>query len=422
MALVQPDVRHLPYRKEMLDWLIERRGNRRLVLVTGAHQRFAEAVAGNLGIFDGVMGSTAEIHLTGPRKQAALVERFGANGYDYVGDSGDDLPVWQSARQAYCVASKEQLWGRIQRAKLTVEPLRFDGPRPSRWKLTARLLRLHQWLKNVLVFAPLVTSHRILSVGTAAKAGIMAAAFCCCASAAYILNDFLDLDADRQHSSKRHRPLAAGVISIPAACSAALTLILAAIGLSLLLPVPAAGVLALYFVVTLLYSAWIKRIVLADVFTLAGLYSLRVLGGGAAAGIVVSEWTLAFFMFLFLSLALLKRYTEISKMSPQNDDTVRGRGYLRSDIGFVGQCGLSSGLVSALVFALYIHSPEVHPLYRHPQWLWLLDPILAYGVLRLWLAGSRGTMHDDPIIFAAKDPAMYILGAIGVLLIVLASV
>jgi len=285
----------------------------------------------------------------------------------------------------------------------------------------AHLLRVHQWSKNLLVFAPVVTSHRVFSASVLRASALMFAAFCCAASATYILNDIFDLDSDRRHQTKRHRPLAAGRISIRAALSVTAVLLAAAAGFAAPLPTPAALVLALYCVSTLLYSAGLKRLVLLDVVILAGLYALRVLGGGAATGIVVSAWTIAFFLFLFLSLALLKRYAELAKAPPDTEWTP-GRDYCRADMPFISQCGVASGLISVLVLALYIHSPEVHPLYKRPEMLWLLGPLLAYGILKLWLAGHRGLMHDDPIVFVVQSRWTYGLAAIIAAVLIAASV
>jgi len=248
----------------------------------------------------------------------------------------------------------------------------------------------------------------------------MFAAFCCAASATYILNDLLDLDSDRLHHTKRYRPLASGRVSTRNALSIAAGLLVAAAGLVVWLPRAAVLLLAIYCASTLLYSAWLKRLVLVDVVTLAALYALRVLAGGAATEIVVSAWTIAFFLFLFLSLALLKRYAELAN-APVETDWAPGRNYCRADMPFISECGVASGLIAVLVLALYIHSPEVHPLYKRPEMLWLLGPLLAYGILKLWLAGHRGVMHDDPIVFVVQSRWTYGLAALVAAVLIAAS-
>jgi 4-hydroxybenzoate polyprenyltransferase len=288
-------------------------------------------------------------------------------------------------------------------------------------RVLARLLRVHQWSKNLLVFAPVVTSHQVLSAPVLKASAIMFVVFCCAASATYILNDLMDLEHDRRHPTKRLRPLASGRVSIRTSKIIAGVLLLAACGLAFPFPNAAKLFPGIYFASTFFYSAWLKRLALLDVVTLAFLYALRVLAGGAATGIVISAWTIAFFLFLFLSLALLKRYAELAN-APTETEWTPGRDYRRADMPFLSQCGIASGLISVLVLALYIHSPEVHPLYKRPELLWLLGPLLAYGILKLWLAGHRGLMHDDPIVFVVQSRWTYGLAAVIAGVLIAASV
>jgi 4-hydroxybenzoate polyprenyltransferase len=419
MDRIQPNPEWLPYREQLLARLRPEAPLRPLVLVTGADQRFAELVAKHLGIFSLVRGSSGGVHLTGVRKREVLISLYGERGFDYIGDSAQDIPVWAVARKRYCVAPDNGSRARMLRKVSGVECI--DCEAPGRPRDFVRLVRAHQWTKNALVFAPVISSHRVFSAHVLPDGMRAFAAFCCCASAAYILNDLMDLESDRRHPTKRFRPLAAARVPIPSAAALAALLLVSALAIGSRLPAAAQLILAVYLVATMLYSGLLKRIVLIDVFSLASLYSLRVLGGGAATGIVVSAWTIAFFMFLFLSLALLKRYTEIAKMEATDAQSLPGRGYRRDDIEFVSQCGVGSGLVSVLVFSLYINSLEVHALYRRPELLWFLGLVVAYWILSMWLAGHRGRMHDDPIVFAAKSPTTYVLGGIGALIIVAAS-
>jgi 4-hydroxybenzoate polyprenyltransferase len=288
----------------------------------------------------------------------------------------------------------------------------------------ARLLRVHQWSKNLLVFAPVVTSHQVLSAPVLKASAVMFVVFCCAASATYIANDLMDLESDRQHPTKRFRPLASGRIP-PRTARIIASFLLLAVGLIVTaypFPTAAAKVFpAAYLLCTFFYSAWLKRVALLDVVILAFLYALRVLAGGAATGIVISAWTIAFFLFLFLSLALLKRYAELAN-APTDTDWTPGRDYRRADMPFLSQCGVASGLISVLVLALYIHSPEVHPLYKRPELLWLLGPLLAYGILKLWLAGHRGLMHDDPIVFVVQSRWTYGLATVIAAVLIAASI
>lgn len=283
----------------------------------------------------------------------------------------------------------------------------------SRGLALALALRPHQWVKNLLVFVPVILDHRLFDGPTLSKAAVAFFAFCCAASSAYILNDILDVEADRRHPTKRHRPFAAGTLSpalgivlVPGLLALALAASLAALPASFLVP------LAIYVVLTGAYSVLLKRVAVLDVLLLAGLYTLRVLAGIAAADVRFSEWLLAFSMFLFLSLAFLKRYTEVSAMEGATTEQVRRRGYLRGDREWLGSMGGASGYLSVLVLALYINSEQVVALYRQPLLLWLVCPLLLFWTSRMWLLAHRGRIHDDPIVATVRDPVSYLLGAL----------
>jgi 4-hydroxybenzoate polyprenyltransferase len=283
----------------------------------------------------------------------------------------------------------------------------------SRWVAAVRAIRVHQWVKNLLLFVPVILDHQLFNGAAMAKAGIGFIAFCLAASGGYILNDMLDLEADRRHATKRHRPFASG--ALPPALGVALipVLVIGALWLSWTrLPTRFVAALALYLVLTTAYSTYLKRIAVLDVVLLAGLYTLRVLAGVAASHVRFSTWLLAFSMFLFLSLAFVKRYAEISGLEPQADEQVRRRGYLRSDREWLGSMGSSSGYLSVLVLALYINSDQVVALYRFPLLLWLVCPLLLLWIGRMWLRAYRGQIHEDPIVAAVQDPLSYLLGAL----------
>jgi 4-hydroxybenzoate polyprenyltransferase len=282
-----------------------------------------------------------------------------------------------------------------------------------RWLAAVHAIRVHQWVKNLLLFVPVILDHKLFHGETMGKAGIGFAAFCCAASGGYILNDLLDLEADRRHATKRHRPFASG--ALPPALGVALIpiLIIVAIWVSwVFLPPQFVAALVLYLVLTTAYSIYLKRIAVLDVLLLAGLYTLRVLAGVAAAHVRFSTWLLAFSMFLFLSLAFLKRYAEISGLEPDAADQVRRRGYLRGDREWLGSMGSSSGYLSVLVLALYINSEQVVALYRTPLLLWLVCPLLLLWIGRMWLMAYRGQIHEDPIVATVRDPLSYVLGAL----------
>lgn len=283
----------------------------------------------------------------------------------------------------------------------------------SRGLALLRALRPHQWVKNLLIFVPVILDHKLFNAETMAKAGMAFLAFCCAASSAYILNDIFDLEADRRHPTKRHRPFAAGRLS-PAL---GITLIPALLGIAFVvswsaLPVHFLELLVMYVVLTTAYSFYLKRVAVVDVLLLAGLYTLRVLAGIAAAAVRFSTWLLAFSMFLFLSLAFLKRYTEVNAMDGSATEQVRRRGYIRGDREWLGSMGGASGYLSVLVLALYINSEQVVALYRNPLLLWLICPLLLFWTSRMWLLAHRGRIHDDPIVATVRDPVSYLLGAL----------
>ena len=276
-----------------------------------------------------------------------------------------------------------------------------------------RALRVHQWVKNLLVFVPVILDHKLFAPEVMAKSATAFLAFCCAASSAYILNDLLDVEADRRHPTKRHRPFAAGTLSP----STGLLLVPLLLGIAFIaslgtLPATFVELLAIYIVLTTAYSLLLKRLAVVDVLVLAALYTLRVLAGIAAAQVRFSTWLLAFSMFLFLSLAFLKRYTEVSAMEGAATEQVRRRGYIRGDREWLGSMGGASGYLSVLVLALYINSEQVVALYRAPLLLWLVCPLLLFWTSRMWLLAHRGRIHDDPIVATVRDPVSYVLGAL----------
>jgi 4-hydroxybenzoate polyprenyltransferase len=282
-----------------------------------------------------------------------------------------------------------------------------------RWLAFVRAIRVHQWVKNLLLFVPVILDHKLFQGETMAKAGIGFTAFCCAASGGYVLNDLLDLEADRRHATKRHRPFASGALPVALGVALVPLLIGAAIWIGwVLLPPNFVIALVLYLVLTIAYSMYLKRIAVLDVLLLAGLYTLRVLAGVAGAHVRFSTWLLAFSMFLFLSLAFLKRYAEISGLEPSAGDQLRRRGYLRGDREWLGSMGSSSGYLSVLVLALYISSAQVVALYRTPLLLWLVCPLLLLWIGRMWLMAYRGQIHEDPIVATVRDPLSYLLGAL----------
>jgi 4-hydroxybenzoate polyprenyltransferase len=274
-----------------------------------------------------------------------------------------------------------------------------------------RALRVHQWVKNLLVFVPVLLDHR-LELPVFARAGLAFAAFCCAASGGYVLNDLLDVEADRKHKVKRNRPFAANLLSRSFGVVMVPLLFAAALLCSLWLSPEFLALLALYVVLTSAYSGYLKRVAVLDVILLAGLYTLRVLAGIAASQVRFSTWLLAFSMFLFLSLAFLKRYAELRELPAGASDALERRGYIRGDREWLISMGGASGYLSVLVLALYINSEEVIALYGIPLLLWLICPLLLFWISRMWMLAHRGQIDQDPIVAAVRDPASYVIGAL----------
>jgi 4-hydroxybenzoate polyprenyltransferase len=389
----------------------ERKRGRRIVLATASWEALAQRVADHLGLFDEVLATTRAGNLKGPAKAAHLVSRWGERGFDYVGDSMADVPVWERARSVYVVDRTGRLAGGLPRT-LAVERV-FAPPRASTLPPALKALRPHQWAKNLLVFVPLIAGHRFADPASLAGAIQAFAAFCLLASGTYILNDLFDLQADRRHPRKRMRPLAAGTLSIPAGLALCVIALAGAAVLAWTLPQGAGVALAAYAVLTLAYSFGIKRVAMLDLVALASLYVIRIVAGGIAVGAPASFWLLAFAMFLFFSLALVKRYAELVSLEAEGISTAPGRGYGGHDAEIVLAMGAASAVVSALVLALYINGESVRSLYANPAMLWMLCPMLLYWISRMWLLASRGEMHDDPVLFAVRDATSYAVAVAG---------
>ncbi len=416
--LVEPDVEGIPLNAQLIDWLRDQAsGGRQLVLATATNGKIAQLIADRVGLFDEVLASDGQRNLKGPNKAAVLVERFGRGGFDYVGDSRADLPVWSAARRAIVVSGT----GLAKAAGQVAEVERVFAP-PPRLPMLRRALRLHQWAKNVLVFLPLLAAHQVGDGSSLVAAVLAFLAFGLTASAVYLLNDLLDLAADRRHPTKCRRPFAAG--DLPLAWGLLLTplLLLGAMAISLLwLPLAFGVVLAGYFLLTSAYSLDFKRRPILDVMTLASLYTLRVIAGGAAVSIWPSFWLLALSLFVFLSLALVKRYAELDGLRLRGELTSAGRGWHVDDLHLVGGLGAASGIAAVLVLALYIDSETARRLYQLPEALWLLTPIVLYWVSHIWFKTHRGEMHEDPVVFAFRDRVSLGLGFMAGCVVLLAT-
>ncbi len=407
------DATALPYKEALITWLKQEKAQGRvIVMATASHRLLADQVANHLGLFDEVLATDASANLKADAKCAALVAKYGEKGFDYVGNDWADIVVWQSAAQAHVVSRSSRLIEAARRHGNLGKV--FSDDKPPLAQALLKAMRPHQWVKNLLVFIPLLAAHRYDDAISVLQALLAFIAFGLTASSVYLLNDLVDVADDRHHARKRQRPFAAGHLSLlhgwlawPLLLACAFTLAAAA------LPLPFTLSLGAYFVLTLAYSLRLKQIPMVDVLTLAGLYTLRIIAGAAVIAVPLTFWLLSFSMFLFLSLAFIKRYSEL-KAARQNGQTkaLRGRGYTSQDLELVANLGGSAGYTGVLVLALYIQDAHTASLYATPQAIWLACPLLLFWISRAWLIAHRGQMHDDPIVFALKDRISWAVAAL----------
>lgn len=393
------DAAHLPYNQPLLAFLREQHDlGRPIYLATGADLRLAECVAAHLGIFAGVLASDGSTNLTGNHKLAGLQQRFPV--FDYIGNARPDLPALAHSRRAYLANPTASLQMALKSRHISAEQVFEDRRKIIPAGLKA--IRTHQWAKNFLLIIPLLMSHQ-LTAESVTRAITAFVCFSFVASANYIVNDLLDMESDRRHYKKRSRPFASGDLS--AAFGALLAFLALAISASMLplLPVRFALWLIAYVVVTSAYSFYLKRVPIVDVLVLSGLYTLRLLAGGAATQTPISPWLSSLAIFLFLSLAMVKRFSELANLRERGVSSTHGRGYHVADMEQIRAFGTSSAYASVVVFSLYISNPDVSRLYRHPGRLWLVVPFMLYWLTRVWLKASRGEMNEDPVIFAIRD-------------------
>jgi 4-hydroxybenzoate polyprenyltransferase len=417
----QIDVSVLPYDPQIIDMInAEKANGRMIVLATASHVSLAERIAEHLQLFDLVLASNANRNLSGNNKRDLLVAHYGEGGFDYVGNSKDDLPIWNVSRQAYVVNPDRGVESRVK-AMSQVEPtIRTNTSGLRDWR---KAMRMHQWLKNALIFVPLLASHRFTQFDLMRDGVFAFFCFGLCASSVYILNDLLDLGDDRHHKSKCNRPFASGRLSIKAGLIFVPTLLVAAFGAALLLlPWQFSAVMAAYYGLTLAYSLQLKRLMAVDVIVLAMLYTTRIIAGVAAFNLTLTFWILAFSMFIFLSLAMVKRYAELRDARVREVTTMaRGRGYYPGDLDMIASLGASSGYLAVMVLALYIQDAKTTALYVTPHVIWLACPLLLFWVTRVWMLTHRGQMNEDPVVFAIRDRTSQLIGAVFLLMFWIAA-
>lgn len=398
----------LPYNTSLLKFLTQQRlHNRRLILVTAANKKIAEAIGSHLNIFDEILASDETHNLSGNNKAKALTEKFGDKGFVYAGNASVDLNVWQHAAAAIVVNGSKALVNKAR--KITQIEKIFPPESKNALKTILKAIRVHQWAKNLLIFSALILSHQWFNNDSIQLSIFAFLSFSFAASSIYLINDLIDLEADRKHQTKKHRPLAAGTLSI----QSAIFIIPVLLGLSYLfanlINSDFINVLTTYLIITSAYSLFLKPIALLDVITLTSLYTLRIIAGAIAINVPLSYWLLAFSMFIFLSLALVKRYSELKNLIQQGQTSSMSRGYHVDDLPAVSLFGISSGYISVLVLVFYTHDLQAGVLYTNPNWLWFVAVAVLYWISRMWLLTFRGQMNEDPVLFAIHDRNSYIV-------------
>ncbi|GBG14007.1 4-hydroxybenzoate octaprenyltransferase [Novimethylophilus kurashikiensis] len=399
---VEMDMSLLPYHAELTAFLQEEVSHgRRLYLCTAADRQLAQQVAAHLGIFDAVLASDGRTNLSGKYKAALLSEKFGESGFDYCGNSHADLAIWKHAQ--YAIVVGHQGAGIVRAAgAINRNTVHFAHDKAG-WMQVLKAMRVYQWVKNSLIFVPLLTSHLFLDINYVWPAVVAFFAFSLCASSVYLLNDMLDLEADRRHARKRTRPFASGQLSLVTGMWLTGGLLACGLALALLLPIKFMLVLAAYYALTLAYSFALKKMLLVDVFALAGLYTSRILAGGAATDIPLSSWLILFSITIFLSLAFVKRYSELHSKLEEGEQSAAGRGYLTKDLSILSTFGTSAGYLAVIIMAIYLNDPQTNLMYSHRSALWGVFAGMMFWVSWMWMNAYQGKMTDDPIVFALKN-------------------
>lgn len=414
------DVSSLPYDNKVIEYILAHRSNGGLtVLVTATNYTLAKHISEYLKIFDEVFGSNDEINLKGEIKAKFLVDRFGKNNFYYMGDSKADLSVWQVSSKIITVNAISSL--RKKTEKLD-KPFEHLETKKNSLYLYLVAIRPHQWLKNILIFAPMLAAHD-LSFTVFLNSFLAFISFSIVASSVYILNDLLDLNVDRSHPRKCYRPLASGSISVVYASFLVFGFLVAGLVIASLLSWIFLISIILYYLLTTIYSVSLKRIMIIDLCLLTGFYTIRIISGGIATGIDLSVWLLSFSIFLFLSLAAIKRQAELVDILKRGKYSAKGRGYFVDDLPIITTLGFVSGFLAVLVMVLYVNSSEVQKLYSTPNALWGICCVLFFWLLRMLTITKQGKMFDDPVLFATKDRvsqvcfiAMIIFGIMGALI------
>lgn len=394
-------ITNLPYCTNLIDYLRnEKQNGRQLILATAANSNIANAVAVHLDLFDTVLASSENHNLKGTAKLAAIQHLVGSE-FVYAGDSKADLPIWQAAQAAILVNTSSKVSNTVR--KSTPIELELPAVNTGSIKIWLRALRVHQWSKNLLLFVPLLTAFSFQDINKLIAITLAFFAFSLTASATYLGNDLWDLDSDRAHPRKKYRPFASAQIPILTGVALATGLLILGLIIAVNVSLNFFWMLLLYLLVTTAYTGTLKAYVLIDVLVLSLLYTLRIIAGMVVLEVPASSWLLAFSVFIFFSLALVKRCSELVALQQRGLETTPGRDYRSTDLVVLWPLGIGSALSAIVVFGLFISSPETQARYVSPQVLWLVAICLIYWLARLWIKTARGEMHDDPLVFAIRD-------------------
>ena len=422
---VSLDVSGLPYNHPLLEFLLHQHASgREIYLATAADRTLAELIARHYPIFSGVLASDGSHNLSGDNKLAAFRARFG-DQFSYIGNASPDIPILTACIEPMVANPTNSLMSGLRHAHVVPAHI-FRDQQPAH-KAWLKAIRLHQWAKNTLIFLPFLLAHgwnTPHALGSAIGVVLAFFAFGLCASATYLVNDLLDIEADRRHHSKRSRPFAAGNLSAFAGIAVICLFLVLSASLAIALPYISAHFgapvgaphsfvtwLVVYAITTTAYSLALKRVVLVDVIVLAGLYTVRIFAGGAAGDADVSKWLGGFSVFFFLSLAFVKRFAELESLRLRDKAPTNGRGYLLDDIEQLRAFGTSSGIASVVVLLIYISNLDTR-LYHNPGRLWLLLPVMLLWISQLWLLAARGELNEDPVVYAITDKRSLLMGAL----------
>ena len=416
---VEIDVKSLPYNEQALKVIKKVKSDgRKVILATASNEKYALQISNHLGIFDDVLASNEYVNLRSKNKADKLVEEFGENGFDYIGNSQDDLAVWSESSLSYIVEPGFYLLRKLKKihkakgkSKASKIEIIKEVGKKSTLRIWLKQIRIHQWSKNLLIFIPLLASHNIADLDSIYNSVLGFILFSLCASSVYMLNDLVDLQNDRKHKSKKNRPVACAKISIFSAAFSCLALLATScIGAYLLMPLWFFISIISYYILTLSYSLVLKKLEVFDVIMLASLYTIRIIAGAFAISTALTFWILSFSMFIFLSLAFVKRHCEIfDHRKSGSSEAISGRGYYSSDLEIISSLGCASGYLSVMILALYIQDPSTIELYSRPRIIWFACPLFLFWISRIWVLAHRGKIHDDPVFFAIKDKISWVV-------------